>query len=156
MNGIGVVALILFVFASFYLYQQRQIETFKKTVIPKMEKDLNATYHDSSFLTTKKLNSLKIFKHKITDIESSGYFENDTRVIEYLKILFVKKDTEENDIENILFNGKIEITTENKPTEDCHKNEYFEAGESLSGSNKNCKVLSDGKYYYFYDNQKLF
>jgi len=121
-----------------------------------MEKDLNATYYDSAYLNVDKLNSLKIFRHQVTNIESYGHFKNKTKIIEYIKILFIKKDTEENDIENILFNGKIEITTEDKPINNCKKNEYFEAGEKLNKEDRSCKILDNGKYYYLYDNQKLF
>lgn len=148
MNGIGLVALILFVFASFYLYQQRQIET----IIPKIEKVLNATFYDSSYLTVEKLNQLKIFKHQVTDIESIGHFKNNTRVTEYIKILFVKKDTEDNDIENILFDGKVTIENGNELILITKKPEYFEAGDSLTNPTK----VDYDKKYTFTDDEKLF
>jgi hypothetical protein len=147
---------ILFNLANFYYFNTKYSTYAKQLIIPTLEKQLHATYHDKSYLTVEKLNALKTFHNQVTDIESFGYFEKDNEISEYLQIKFVKQDSEGNDLVRILFDGKVLITSEDKAMDECEKNEYFEAGEVLNAFTKSCKFYHDNQYYYVYHNEKLF
>ena len=76
----------------------------------------------------------------------------EVRIVEFTKILFVKQDTEQNDIENLLFEGKITIEDGNEIIFKKSKPEYFEAGEKL----KNPNPTPNGKKYTFIEGGRLF
>jgi len=143
----------LFLNLGVFIYLNQKYKAFvKQKLIPSLEKKLNAKYYDDGYLTLDKINSLNIFAHKANYLKSNGYFKNDKKIIEFLKISFIKKDTEENDIENTLFDGKVIIEDGNKITIKSNHPEYFEAGENI----KTPKPSPDEKKYTFIDGEKLF
>ncbi len=142
---------------SFVYFNGKYRDLVKEKLIPSLEKEYNGTYYKSSYLNLDTVNSLDIFNHDANSLKSEGYFKADNKIIEFLKISFVKKDTEGNEIENTLFSGKVIITKDDLPEPKCsEKPEYFEAGEKLKPSHHSCKVKKDGKFYYFYQGEKLF
>jgi len=142
---------------SFIYLNGKYRDLVKEKLIPSLEKEYNGTYYKSNYLNLDTINSLDIFSHDANHIESEGYFKSSDKIIEFLKISFVKKDTEENEIENTLFEGKIIITKEDLPEPKCDKTfEYFEAGEKLKPSYHSCKVKLGDRYIYFYQEEKLF
>ena len=148
-----ILSLTLFLNLGSFIYFNKKYKSFvKQKLIPSLEKEFNATYINSPYLTVKHLNKLNIFSHDVTDVESQGYFKNDKKIVEFTKILFVKQDTEQNDIENVLFDGKVIIEDGNKIIFKRKTLEYFEAGERLKRPNP----TSDGKKYTFVEGEKLF
>ena len=144
---------------SFMFFNQKYQKAVKENLIPTLEKKFEGEYVKSQYLTAEVANKLNIFDHDINSIKSYGYFKTSDKIIEFTRLSFVKKDTEENERENLLFNGKVVITSDaNLPEPECRwiKNEYFEAGEKLKKAKPKCKVYHDGKYYYLYNNQNLF
>ncbi len=143
----------LFLNLGSFIYLNHKYKSFvKQKLIPSLEKHFSATYTSSPYLTVSHLNKLHIFSHDVTDVESEGYFKNDKKIIEFTKILFVKQDTEHNDIENVLFEGKVIIEDGNDIIFKRKTPEYFEAGENLKSPNP----TPDGKKYTFIEGEKLF
>ena len=151
-------SIALFLNLGSFVYLNGKYRDFvKEKLVPSLEKEYNGKYYKSNYLNLDTINSLGIFSHEANQIESEGYFKSDDKIIEFLKISFVKKDTEENEIENTLFQGKVIITKEDMPESKCDETfEYFEAGEKLKPSYHSCKVKFDDKYIYFYSGEKLF
>ena len=151
-------SIALFLNLGSFIYLNGKYRDFvQDKLIPSLEDSYQATYHKSSYLNLDTINSLGIFSHDANSLESDGYFKNDKEVVEFVKVAFVKKDTEDNEIENILFQGKVLITDKDLPSPKCsEKPEYFEAGEKLKDAKPSCKVKKDKSYYYFYHDEKLF
>ena len=151
-------SIALFINLGSFVYFNGKYKNFvKEKLIPSLEKEYLGTYHKANYLNLDTINSLNIFHHDANSLTSEGYFKNDKKIIEFLKIAFVKKDTEENEIENTLFEGKVIITKEDLPSPKCDETfEYFEAGEKLKSAKHSCKVKLDDKYIYFYQGEKLF
>ncbi len=146
-------SIALFLNLGNFIYLNQQYKSFvKKKLIPSLEMEYDAKYINSPYLTIKHINKLHIFYHKVTDIKSQGYFKNNKKIIEFIKILSIKQDTEQNDIENILFNGKVIIEDGNDIIFKRKTPEYFEAGENIKSPNP----TPDGKKYTFIEGEKLF
>jgi hypothetical protein len=141
---------------SFIFFNNKYRDFVKEKLIPSLEKEYNGNYHKESYLNLDTINSFNIFNHDANSLNSEGYFKSEDNITEFLTISFVKKDTEENEIENTLFSGKVVITTKDLPEPKCEDNEYFEAGEKLKSATKKCKINHNGKFYYFYSGEKLF
>ena len=143
----------LFLNLGSFIYLNHKYKSFvKEKLIPSLEKEYSATYVNSPYLTAEHINKLHIFSHDVTNVESQGYFKNDKKIVEFTKILFVKQDTEQNDIENVLFEGKVIIEDGNEIIFKKSSPEYFEAGEKLKSPNP----TPDGKKYTFVEGEKLF
>ena len=143
----------LFLNLGSFIYFNKKYKSFvKEKLIPSLEKEYHATYINTPYLTVEHINKLHIFSHDVTNVESQGYFKNDKKIVEFTKILFVKQDTEQNDIENILFEGKVIIEDGNEIIFKKSSPEYFEAGEKLKSPNP----TPDGKKYTFVEGEKLF
>jgi len=155
-NVVGLVLLVLLLATASYVYREKRLQTLKENLIQTLEKELNATYVERGYLDLKTLNSFKLFQNKITNIHSHGYFKSSDKTIEYICLKFIKVDSEGNDLVRVLFDGKVVITSEDFNHDKCTKREYIEAGELLNPPTSKCKIFYHDKYYYFYDNQKLF
>jgi len=143
----------LFLNLGTFIYLNQKYKAFvKQKLIPSLEKKLNASFHSDGYLTLDEINSLNIFAHKANYLKSYGYFKNDKKIIEFLKISFIKKDTEKNELENTLFDGKVIIEDGDEIIIKSNHPEYFEAGEDI----KTPQPTSDGKKYTFIDGEKLF
>jgi hypothetical protein len=150
-------SIALFLNLGSFMFFNNKYKTFvQEKLIPSIEKEYKGRYHKQNYLNLDTINSFNIFSHDANSLKSEGYIKNDESITEFLTISFVKKDTEENEIENTLFSGKVVITTKDLPEPKCQKDEYFEAGEKLKSANKRCKIHHDGKFYYFYSGEKLF